>query len=68
MKAILVLCIIIAVSFAAPIFRDGKILDDSKVPALNPKLVSYINSLETSWKADNHAVKIKILFSSLHVF
>ena len=54
-----IFCIILFFSLiiCEPIFRDGKVQDDSKVPALNPKLVNYINSMKTSWTAQNHDVR-----------
>jgi len=54
MKVLIVLFAIFCLSFAAPIFRDGKIQDDSKVPVKNEKLVNFINKLNTSWKAGHN--------------
>jgi len=48
------LSVLFCISFASPIFRNGKIEDDAKVTVTNTKLVNYINGLNISWKAKNH--------------
>lgn len=52
--AILVLLFVCAAFGSQRVFRDGKIMNLDDVPAINPKLVNYINNKKTSWEAHNH--------------